>query len=786
MKIYERTLEATLKDEEVILITLKSIDEPILVDTKNMVYGKPKLLTECAIEDKILLTYNISNDVENRIYTKNGKLYVIKEQVNEITDVLNDDCLHQFSIENHSSTFLTKQINSGSIGIFSNGELLYMLCDFVSMPKMIEEIEVNVGEEAGWEKQLVSVVKYLNHYLFVTLDPLQHALKLEKVLFNVIKDTDMLNLNLLSADEIEITLNNQVEIVNFSRMNKGKKKRIFSQSENGYQTKENIVSIISIDKTRYYVYARKEALYFGKSNHYKITGYRSRLLPIISKRNVYLVGRHTHYAHNAHQKYETLYLHDKGNKLANFRRPFSSMPLFRRYGYFKFPLDALFANERIHNNFFIGDDNLIVHNLKLKNGDRKVRTATIKKNDEQLNVIRTNLHGNVTSTIVPFTEEYKTKHRMMILAAQCVAPFMKIKKKKINLFFEKKSAKADESGYRVFEKVIEENVSSKNFFVIDLKADAYQELKEKYGKRIVEKYSFRHYLLIFMADALISSELPNHLLNDRLYIDKLRNKIMRVPLIFLQHGIMFAKPVDNPMAMGFHKQNNGYNIKKCVISSELEAGEFYKMGYEREDLLLTGLATFDHAYMKPEAYKIAYMPTYRYWEEGLIYKNEIESTSYYKSIMNVIQAFEKAGLLDRLLIVPHNKFSQYIYENMPEYKHIICDNPSEALRVSKVFITDYSSAIYDAIFRGAFPIFYWEEKDYLIEKYQAIPPVNEKNAPGPIAYNANELIETVKAAIENDYEMSELDKLKYKAINSFDDRKNTERIVNYLKEEKFI
>lgn len=786
MKIYERTLEATMKDDEVILITLESIEEPILIDTKNMSYGKPKPLAECAIEDKILLTHKISEIVESRIYTKMGKLYVIKEQINKITDVSNEECLHQFSIENHSSMFLTKQVNSGSVGIFSSGVLIHTLHDFLSLPKTIEEIEVKVGEEAGWDKQLVSVVKYLNHYLFVTLDPLQQSLRLEKVLFNIIKDTSMLALNLLSENEIEFTLNNQTERVNFSRMKKGKKKRIFSQKQNGYQTKENIVSIISIDKTRYYVYARKEALYFGKSNHYQITGYRSKLLPIISKKNVYLVGRHTHYAHNAHKKYETLYLHDKGNKLANFRRPFASMPLFRRYGYFKFPLDALYVNERIHNNFFIGDDKIIVHNLKLKNGDRKVRTAKIKKNDDQLNIIRTNLHGNVTSTIVPFTEEYKKKHRLMIYAARCLAPFMKIKKKKINLFFEKKSSKADESGYRVFEKVVEENVVSKNFFVIDSKADAYQALKEKYGKRVVEKYSFRHYLLIFMADALISSELPNHLLNDRLYIDKLRDKIMRVPLIFLQHGIMFAKPVDNPMAMGFHKQNNGYNIKKCVISSELEAGEFYKMGYEPDDLLLTGLATFDHAYMKPEADKIAYMPTYRYWEEGLIYKNEIESTSYYKSIMGVIRAFEKDGLIDRLLIVPHNKFSQYIYENMPEYKHLICDNPSEALRVSKIFITDYSSAIYDAVFRGAFPIFYWEEKDYLIEKYQAIPPVNEKNAPGPIAYNANELLTTVKVAIENDYEMSEIDKLKYKAINSFDDRKNTERIVSYLREEKFI
>lgn len=174
---------------------------------------------------------------------------------------------------------------------------------------------------------------------------------------------------------------------------------------------------------------------------------------------------------------------------------------------------------------------------------------------------------------------------------------------------------------------------------------------------------------------------------------------MSVPFIFLQHGIMFAKPVDNPMAYGFHKDKNPYNIYKSVISSPLEAGEFYKMNYEEKDLILTGLATLDYAKLEQGADKIAFMPTYRFWEESLIYNNNIEDTSYYKTIMKVIKAFKSAGLLERLLIVPHNKFSQHIYDNMPEYKENISDNPSEALKKSIVFITDYSSAIYDAIYR---------------------------------------------------------------------------------------
>src|SRR5699024_6233521 len=272
------------------------------------------------------------------------------------------------------------------------------------------------------------------------------------------------------------------------------------------------------------------------------------------------------------------------------------------------------------------------------------------------------------------------------------------KKKKgsnINLFFEKKSERAEESAIKVFDKVYNmENTYSKNYFILDKNAPYFNELKEKYGKNLIKKYSLKHFTAIYNSDYFVSSELPNHLINDRLYIDSLRDKIMQTPSVFLQHGIMFAKPVDNPMAYGFHKYYNKYKNIKNVISSDLEAEQFYKMGYDPEELIKTGLATFDNAKLNEDANKIAYMPTYRYWEERLIYSGDITKTSYFQSILKVIKAFEKNNMLERLLIVPHNKFSEFIYDNMPKYKNIIEPNPSIALKSSIIFITDYSSAIY--------------------------------------------------------------------------------------------
>src|SRR5699024_3092929 len=144
------------------------------------------------------------------------------------------------------------------------------------------------------------------------------------------------------------------------------------------------------------------------------------------------------------------------------------------------------------------------------------------------------------------------------------------------------------------------------------------------------------------------------------------------------------------------------------------------------------------------------------------------------------------NLLDSLQITAHNKFSEFIAESLPQYKSIICDDPSEALTNSKIFITDYSSIIYDAIFRGAYPIFYWKDKDYLIENYQAIPPVNDQNAPGKIAYSEEEIIKHVKSAIDKDFLIEDENLKKYRMINEFYDRQNSNRVINILKENNIL
>lgn len=408
---------------------------------------------------------------------------------------------------------------------------------------------------------------------------------------------------------------------------------------------------------------------------------------------------------------------------------------------------------------------------------------SIKNTRNYTYISRVNLANNYAVTAIPQSPLYTSWNRIKINIASRIAPYLrKFKSRNINLFFEKEANAANESGFITFEKVKEhEEIHSVNKFVLDGTNEKYHSLKKKYGKDLLQRFSFKHYLYIFLSTSFISSELSNHVVSVRVYNKQLLDKIQKTPLYFLQHGIMFAKPVDNPMALGFHKENQSNNLIKSVISSDLEAKEFYKMGYNDEDIMKTGLPKLDVSRLNSDADKIVFMPTWRYWEEGSIVKGEIENTTYYKALMECIKAFEAAGLLDRLLIVPHNKFGEFIKDNFHDYKDIVCTNPTEALKQAVIFITDYSSAIYDATYRGAYPIFYWSEKDYLIENYKAIPPVNEVNAPGKIATTPEELIKIVFEAIKADYVIPEEIQKKYLQVNEFNDNKNTERVIQELK-----
>lgn len=502
------------------------------------------------------------------------------------------------------------------------------------------------------------------------------------------------------------------------------------------------------------------------------------LLSNITKNNIYFYGVMS----NKNKKdypFDNIFFNN--DKVGVVERPFKKIGL-RNIVFFKVPTSVVIDSPMFNNSLKVGYSSRIsvpLRKIKLiKKGPQYYSHKNIKN---KYILIRTTVNSsNIRITQVPMQPEYKKINLLKNNIARIISKV--IRKKDIVLMFEKESKRAEESGYYIFEKIQKKNFKkTKTYFVIDRSASAYKKIKEQYGKFIVEKFSFRYYMYIYLSKYFISSELSNHIVSARFYIKSLNDEICAKPLIFLQHGIMFAKPVNNPAALGFHKGRSQINIWKNVISSDLEATQFYRMGYDDNDLIKCGLTKFDTSYMNDDADKILFMQTYRYWEEAALNdEDKIKETTYYKSNMEVIYAFEKAGMLDKFRISCHPKVAECMLKSAPEYKEIIQPDLTAGLSESKVFITDYSSASYDAHYRGAYIIYYWADKDYLIKQYQAIPALNETNCDGVPVYSPDELVKEVKNAIKKNYIMDKKYEDRYRKINEFHDGKNGERLIKEL------
>lgn len=490
------------------------------------------------------------------------------------------------------------------------------------------------------------------------------------------------------------------------------------------------------------------------------------------RNSFYIFGR-------ADEKLERKFTAYLGRKALGYLKPIGN------YFFVSIPYKDILAADAVHNVLTIGTtakNSLQGHLSSVRNF---ISYYTHHRMGEYYLLIRNCTNSaNIRVTKVKYSEEFAWYNRCKIFIAKWLSRAGKPFFKPLVLLFEKETNKADESGFYIFEKLMEEKkLKREPYFVLDGSHPDFIKLKKKYGKNLVRKHSFRHYLYIFLSDYFISSELSKHCINSRCFISSLNKVIIKKPLVFLQHGIMFAKPVDNPAAAGFRKENKGVNFYKCVISSYLEATQFYKLGYNDEDLIKCGLPKFDKTRRYGDSEKILVMLTYRYWEEALVMdESKAKDTTYFKCYLRIVEAIDKMGKLDELLICSHPKFLEYLEKSMPRYRDHFCTNIDHALGECKIFITDYSSASYDAHYRGSYVIYYWEERDYLIENYKAIPPINEENCDGVAVYSCEELQREIKRAIERNYVMEDIYEEHYRAINEFHDGKNGERLVKALKE----
>lgn len=702
-----------------------------------------------------------SNGIDYYIHIKKGKMYVtpyLNGQTEGSLNISIDRYHDRFTIDKTLYSYLitdnyTNQKIELDAGIFIEGRKTFITN------------AVNKNKDPF----VYLKITFLKYITFLEFTNSKKDFAFKTINLNILTSS-LLTFDLKSANELIVQAGEYKQILRINDLNKNKDAKLIEKIKN--YVRNDI--LIKVNKKLYIINEHNDKLSI-KTDAEKQLLYKHSNISFKKKGNIIKINGEILY--NIKFKPNTLV-----TKNGVFLSDINWISDTEFIGEFK--IRKLMNLNEIHNTVFLAINNIKLHPLHqsktLKDKRKVLLSFNTKKNAV---IIRRNAANNISIGNLTRLKIYKTFHKFKIEFARCIAAIYKFfyRKNKINVYFEKEASKAVESGKYVFEAVADnKKLKSQNIFILDKKSEQYPEMKKKWKNKIVKRFSFKNYLYVFLADYFISSELSNHVINTRIFNDKLNEKIKITPLYFLQHGIIFMKPHDNPKFSGFHKQNMTNNIVKSVVSSEVEAKEFNIMGYNDFEIMKTGLPKLDEAKLDKEAKKITYMPTWRPWEESQIFNGKIQETTYYQSLMNIISAFEKAGILDRLQIAAHNKFAEFAKEHFKKYKNIFVEDPTDTLSNSIIYITDISSIILDATYRGAYPIFYWKDFDMIIEKHGGSTPVNEQNAPGSVVYSEEELIKLVNKIIKNNYKIPQNIIENYKKINEFDDNCNTKRVVNEL------
>lgn len=422
----------------------------------------------------------------------------------------------------------------------------------------------------------------------------------------------------------------------------------------------------------------------------------------------------------------------------------------------------------------------------------KNKNSRIFVHDDFSVYFRQNIHNTTFLTVRdPNQYDYPEGQKRIEKARRRAA---KLKDRDIVLLYEKKCQKYEESASVLYEKLIDMGYSNV-YFIVDKSIPAVQELPEKYKRNLIDKDSDEHLEYFFASNKFISTETIEHALQLRIANkhaqDKINTDTGDMMYVFLQHGPTYMVSLNMDLRNGFRKKTD-YKLHKTVVSSKLEAEHFIELGgMSMDDLYITGMAKFDRSVRNPGADRIVIMPTWRRWETNQA-RDDIKQTNYYKMVRLMYESVPEE-LRDKVIILPHPLMAER-FADIPadsedsefSSKILITDRYEPVLRDCELLITDYSSISYDAYYRGAKVVFYWAEKDECMTHYGEGTRLmlNMDNVFGPVAMNGAEITAAIGETYGREQDPVYLER--YRKIIEFHDGRNTERIIEHLKQDGVI
>jgi CDP-glycerol glycerophosphotransferase (TagB/SpsB family) len=310
---------------------------------------------------------------------------------------------------------------------------------------------------------------------------------------------------------------------------------------------------------------------------------------------------------------------------------------------------------------------------------------------------------------------------------------------------------------------------------------------------LIKHMSFKYMVYSYAAKLLISSEAKANIYDIKIQRGKLKANFDRKKFVFLQHGVMGFKRVDNTFRKSPDKSRPKI-LDLFVVSSEYEKKVIKDyFGYSDKEIILTGLCRWDAIENKVDETnkQIFLMPTWRTWLEGLEDEKFVE-TDYYKNYVGLLNNARLTKLLEEnnitLNFLLHPKFKDYIDNFNVETNNIKVykfgeQKVNEVLMKSSMLITDYSSVAWDMYYQKK-PILFFQFDYEEQEKYQGSYLNMTEDLFGERAFNIDELISLTTNYVENGFKEKEKFANMRPRYFSHIDKKNCERTYKAIMSNK--
>ena len=369
------------------------------------------------------------------------------------------------------------------------------------------------------------------------------------------------------------------------------------------------------------------------------------------------------------------------------------------------------------------------------------------------------------------------------------------KKKPLWLISDRR-ARAGDNGEAFFQFVREKHPEIDARFVLRKDSKAYANLV-KIGK-VIENGTIDEKLSALLSDCMISSqaEVPylNPLYQNR---DVFRDLMADKRFVFLQHGI-----IKDDLSDWLMKPNkNFYGFVTSTIPEYRSVLEGH-YDYTEKEIWLTGLPRYDRLEQGTAPSLITIMPT---WRRFLMQDQNSQTMGYplvpdfmdseyyqfFNKLLNDRRLLESAAKHGyQIAFLPHPTLQPHINVFTQNEKVLFLGldtNYGDVFQNSALVITDYSSAIFDAVYLYR-PVIYaqFDKRAFFAGEhiYQKGYFDYERDGFGEVEYTYEATVSRIIEYIETDCRMKPVFRERADCFFAYRDRNNCQRVYNKIVEER--